>query len=473
MTNKKSENLNIHNNSIHVKIDKLNKNNSNPKNKIKNYHNNNYYSKNLYKFKDLTLNNFENNDSSVMNLQSINKIFKKRKTDKIKIEDNEKPTNLEHIGKIDFQTYKNKNIQNKKLVMLNQIQSENRNNIQMPKPDQPLMKKKLIIYKKCIDILTEKYDISYFENKEGNLFILLLHDIIAIIICISYYFLLKFIVSQTKRPILCDMTDEWPEGIFYGNRSLELYKNLPDCSIMCDIKGNLLSLDNNYLLTKLILLGYFLLRLNMSICLLHSICKKFHCLFVLFVLLQILTTLFSLYFAFVNNKSFLNGIILIVFILLSFLESKSSFLMSFLFLLCFLFVQISIIFIHKIYTKFLIENMIGIVIFPICQYLIIVIFNLNFNIKIMRFMPVNLKYALYFILNCCFEGFKSGMYFISSENGFANFHFIILLFFDVFMNFAKKYKLFERCLTTLINICNEKFKSQITETDRLNDIANI
>jgi len=248
---------------------------------------------------------------------------------------------------------------------------------------------------------------------------------------------------------------------------------LPDCSIMCDIKGNLLSLDNNYLLTKLILLGYFLLRLNMSICLLHSICKKFHCLFVLYVLLQILTALFTLYFSFVNNKSFLNGIVWIVFILLSFLESKSSFLMSFLFLLCYLFVQISIIFIHKIYTKFLIENMIGIVIFPICQYLIIVIFNLCFNIKIMRFMPVNLKYALYLILNSCFEGFKSGMYFISSENGFANFHFIILLFFDIFMNFAKKYKLFERCLTTLISICNEKFKSQITETDRLNDIANI
>jgi len=82
--------------------------------------------------------------------------------------------------------------------------------------------------------------------------------------------------------------------------------------------------------------------------------------------------------------------------------------------------------------------MIAAIIFPIIQYIITVLINSYLDLKIMKFMPVTLRYFFYFYLNCCIEGFKAGLYYINSENSFANFHFIIFIFFDTLMHIAKK-----------------------------------
>ncbi len=198
------------------------------------------------------------------------------------------------------------------------------------------------INKKCSEILGIKYKVNYELNKvkyiNSSFWKILIFDLIGIIIFMAYYFIFSFFTLSSKRPILCDITYKWPQGIFYGDRNIYSLKDIPNCVYMCDINKDFWTIDNNIYLSKLLLIVPLILRINICMCLLYSIMKKFHFLYVLHAVLQILISLISLYVTLVKFTANVVSLIWIFLFLLNFLESKSNFYLSILFFIGFLLV---------------------------------------------------------------------------------------------------------------------------------------
>lgn len=329
------------------------------------------------------------------------------------------------------------------------------------------------LYQNCFEVLEKNYNVMPL-HMNGCLVKLFLHDSLSVILCVCYYSAFFNVTYSTKKPILCDITTDWPKGIFYGDRTEGYFKDVPSCDVLCDSKVQFWTLDNNYLFSMIFNIIPFLIRLNMSCCLLYLICKKFHCFYILFILAQLVIASLSQYFAITKNDVILMSFLWYLCFFLTFLQGKSQFYLSIIFLLMLLYVFGFITFTQKIFMQFVSQSIIAAVLFPIYHYVIIVILNFLMNHGLVKFMPHSLKYYLYFFVNNCFEAIKAGFYYVSCEKGFANFHFSVFIFFDCVMSIAKKHKLFERCFNSIFSICTvETIKTEINDNDKLNDIANI
>jgi len=369
-----------------------------------------------------------------------------------------------------------KNFKNIKLNLFKQIQNGIAKKSILD-PRHKNSKSNISFYVYVSFILSSKYPKNkYFEksNKKHCILVkLIFYDLFSLFCCVIYYISIFFISIKSKKPILCDITQNWLGGVFYGDRQNEFYKELKSCNEICSLNDGFWNLKINYFFSKLYMFYPFLIKLNLYICMLYAICKKYHYLYIIFILIYILLHLIIFIFVTSKYESNLISYISLLFFFLSFMESKSSFYFSLIFFSIYTITEGIILFTKHVYPDIIRQTNFAAFLFLIYQYIIILIFNNLMNSKYMKFLPGYLKYSLYIFINSCFEGLKTGFYYVFTLNGFYNLYFTMFLFFDLFLNFLKKYKIFEKCFVRLKNYCCTKMKSKITEVDKMNDIANL